>query len=206
MHQPRPVLQSQYMPQNHKPVSLLDKLKAPLSRNRWAGSTGRRSAGFGALSGAKVIKDIPFRDSRGEPKFVEVATPVERPTAVKKIPVQPERPAVVDVKPVAVKTQRPVSVKKAPVEPETATQGQRVADIYTERVTLQLSPEMRDKVDALARELQRSKSNKIERITENTVMRVAIQRALKHFELNAGTVPSGEEELLSAIEKRCTWK
>ena len=42
--------------------------------------------------------------------------------------------------------QRPVPVKKTPVEPQAATQGRRVADIYTERVTLQLSPEMRDNV------------------------------------------------------------
>ena len=114
---------------------------------------------------------------------------------------------MVEVKPVAVKAmQKPVSVKKALIETEAAAQGRRVADIYTERVTLQLSPEMRDRVDALARELQRSKSNKVERITANTVMRVAIQHVLKNFKLNGGDVPSGEEELLSAIEKRCTWK
>jgi hypothetical protein len=165
-------------------------------------------SGFGALGGAKVIKDSPFRDSRSEPKIVEVAKAPERPVVVKKAPAEPERPLAAEVKPVAVKgTPKPVAVRKVPTaDTEAAVQGRRVADIYTERVTLQLSPEMRDRVDALARELQRSKSNKAERITANTVMRVAIQHVLKNFKLNGGDAPSGEEELLSVIEKRCTWK
>ena len=78
--------------------------------------------------------------------------------------------------------------------------------IYTERVTLQLSPDMRDKVDALARELQRSKSSKDGRITANTVMRVAIRHLLKHYKVTGADVPNGEEELLEAIERRCSWK
>jgi len=61
-------------------------------------------------------------------------------------------------------------------------------------------------VDALARELQRSKNSNMERITANTVMRVAIPHVLKHFKLNGAPVPSGEEELLSAIERLCAWK
>ncbi len=78
----------------------------------------------------------------------------------------------------------------------------RKADIYTERITLQLSPEMRDQVDSLARELQRTKTSKDERITSNTVMRVAIRHFLDEFKLRKGEEPNGEEELLTLVKGR----
>ena len=55
--------------------------------------------------------------------------------------------------------------------------------MFTERVRLQISPEMRDDVERLARELQRAKVSKKERITGNTVMRVAIRLITERFEL-----------------------
>lgn len=64
---------------------------------------------------------------------------------------------------------------------------------------------MRDQVDALAKELQRSRTTKGERITANTVMRVAI-RLLKHHKVGDARAPNGEEELFQAVEKRCPWK
>ena len=51
--------------------------------------------------------------------------------------------------------------------------GARKSDIYPEPVTLKISPEMRDSVIALARDLQRAKTTKDERIAANTVIRVA---------------------------------
>ena len=158
--------------------------------------------GFGALGGAKVIKDSPFRDSRGEPKVVEVAKAPERVAVVKKaaVPVEHDRVAPVEAKQVPVKAApKPAPAKKASADSQTAAQGRRVADVFTERVTLQLSPEMRDRVDAMAKELQRSK-------TSNTVMRVAIQHLLGNYKLDNADVPNGEAELLAAIEKHCTWK
>jgi len=158
--------------------------------------------GFGALGGAKVIKDSPFRDSRDEHKVVEVAKPNERAVVVKRAPLEAERPAVVEARPVPVKvTPKPVAAKKAPGAADPALQGRRVADIYSERVTLQLSPEMRDKVDALARELQRSKTTKGERITANTVMRVAISHFLADFRVPEGVCVNGEEDLLAAAKR-----
>ena len=163
--------------------------------------------GFGALGGAKVVKDSPFRDSRSEPKIVEVARAPERPAVAKTAPVEAERATAAEAKAAAAKvSQRTFAAKKSVTERKAEAQGRRVADVYTERVTLQLSPEMRDRVDGLAKELQRSKTGKEERITANTVMRVAIQLLLKHYKLVGGDVPNGEEELLDAIERRCTWK
>jgi hypothetical protein len=75
----------------------------------------------------------------------------------------------------------------------------RKADIYTERITLQLSPEMRDQVDSLARELQRTKTSKDERITSNSVMRVAIRHFLDQFQAPKVGAPNNEEELLAFV-------
>lgn len=79
---------------------------------------------------------------------------------------------------------------------------QRKADIYTERVTLQISAEMRDEVDELARQLQRAKTSKDERITANTVMRVAIRLLIENFKWKAGEGPNNEEELYQLLRGR----
>ena len=80
--------------------------------------------------------------------------------------------------------------------------SQRKADIFTERVTLQMSAEMRDAVDELARQLQRAKTSKNERITANTVIRVAIRLLTENFELGKDEGPNNEEELYSLSTKR----
>jgi len=160
--------------------------------------------GFSSLGGARVVKDSPFRDSRSAPKPADPPKVVEVPTISKQAP---ETPVVPEARPHPVKDLvRRESAKKSPAASKAEPAGRRVADIYTERVTLQLSPGMRDKVDSLARELQRSKTSKGERITANTVMRAAIQHLLKHYKVTAADVPNGEDELLEAIEKRCSWK
>ena len=65
---------------------------------------------------------------------------------------------------------------------------------------------MRDQVERIARELQRSKTSKKERITGNTVMRVAIRLITERFELKPGEGPNDEEELFECIEKPLTTK
>lgn len=80
--------------------------------------------------------------------------------------------------------------------------GLRKADVFTERVTLQISPEMRDEVDALARDLQRAKTTKDERITANTVMRVAVQLLMEKYRFEKGDVANTEEELFRLVVQR----
>jgi hypothetical protein len=84
-----------------------------------------------------------------------------------------------------------------PEPPEPEAPHVRKADIFTERVTLSVSTEMRDAVEALAREMQRRRTKKEERITANTVMRVAINALLQSFDLEEGDVANTEEELLA---------
>jgi hypothetical protein len=76
---------------------------------------------------------------------------------------------------------------------------QQKVDVYTEPVTLRMSPAMRDEVETMASELQRAKTSKDERITANTVMRVSVQLVLDHFSPNAGNIANTEQELYQTI-------
>jgi len=60
---------------------------------------------------------------------------------------------------------------------------------------------MRDQVERLARELQRAKISKKERITGNTVMRVAIRLITSRLGLTPGNAPNDEEELFALVKK-----
>lgn len=88
-------------------------------------------------------------------------------------------------------------------EPEPLEKVQlRKADIFTERVTLSMSTEMRDDVEALARELQRRRTRKDERITANTVMRVAIQSLLERLNLEDWEAANNEADLLELARRK----
>ncbi len=119
-------------------------------------------------------------------------------------PQQPE-PIVVPVEK-RVRIAKPATPRPEPkhVERQNRTEksgAKRKADVYTERVTLQISPEMRDEVDSMARELQRSKTSKGERITANSVMRVAIRSFLEVFKQDGENIDN-EEDLYMAVKKR----
>jgi hypothetical protein len=58
---------------------------------------------------------------------------------------------------------------------------------------------MRDDVERIARELQRANSSKKERITGNTVMRVAIRLITERFQLKDDDAPNTEEELFAVV-------
>lgn len=162
--------------------------------------------GFGALS---PRRDSPFRDSRAEVKAPEPKTVEVKPAAESRSVYG--MPVVEPAKPAEIKRAEP-SPKTAPAKPVPSPtvrepsrlrqkQPQRKADIYSERVTLQISAEMRDEVDELARQLQRAKTSKDERITANTVMRVAIRLLTENFKLKAGEGPNNEEELFELAER-----
>jgi hypothetical protein len=72
-------------------------------------------------------------------------------------------------------------------------------DTLTERVTVQMSPEMRDAVSDLARHLQRRRKDKGERITANSVMRVAIQYFLDNVQLERVQGASTELEIAKSL-------
>lgn len=74
--------------------------------------------------------------------------------------------------------------------------------IWSEKVTLQMTPEMRDDLNQLATRLQRRKATKEQRITANTVMRVAIQFLLDELKLNSSDIANTEDELLALMKRK----
>jgi hypothetical protein len=81
-----------------------------------------------------------------------------------------------------------------------------VVDDYTERMTLPMTFEMRERLDSLARQLQRRRADKSERITANTLIRVAIEVYLDALVPGDDETPSNEGELrsigLSKVKRR----
>jgi hypothetical protein len=129
---------------------------------------------FGGLTSARVQRDNPFRDSRLAPAAEPGKTIEVMPLVVEQRVTKESAPAPKIEPKVAVRALH--KTPKAPgkergEEKKAEAGGTRKADVFTERVTLQISPEMRDDVERLARELQRAKFSKKERITGNTVPR-----------------------------------
>jgi hypothetical protein len=157
---------------------------------------------FGGLSAPRVRRDNPFRDSRSDAPVPEPVKTIEVLPAPEKRVSKDGNAAVPKPKPKAVREIPAAAMKRGTGGNEKSEEaGFRKADIFTERVTLQISPEMRDDVERIARELQRSKTSKKERITGNTVMRVAIRIITERFQLTPGQVPNDEKELFEFLER-----
>lgn len=67
-----------------------------------------------------------------------------------------------------------------------------------------MTAEMRSRANLLAAELQRRRTEKRVRFTPNTVVRVAIETFLEHFELSPGDHLNSEEELRRLVHERIT--
>jgi hypothetical protein len=152
---------------------------------------------FGGLS-PKVQRDNPFRDSRSDkpepPKTIDVRLPSAPQIAKERVP-DAAKPV-----PKPLRTLTPAPKAKADnLGSEDGVAG--IADGF-DRVTLPISPDMRDEIEALARDLQRARTTKGERITANTVMRVALQLLMKNYQFERGDVANNESELYDLIVRR----
>jgi hypothetical protein len=168
----------------------------------------RRDSPFGAAFAPKkaepaaptqVSQEIPTAPPASAATVTEVA-PVPQPIA-KQVEVVSPAQAETPAKSTKLQTLKAPPPKKDVVrieaeEPEAPVK----ADEYTERITLQMTPEMRDKLNELARALQRSRREKGGRITANTLMRVAIQSFIDGFDPKALSGVSSEEELLREVQ------
>lgn len=160
--------------------------------------------GMGGLSTLqRTRRDSPFRDSRAEPKPVEVPVAAE-PIAAKAAEAIETPPAAVtiDLTPAPPKKQSVERISRS----EKKKSSRRKADVFTEPVTIRMSPEMRDEVETMARELQRAKTTKDERITANTVMRVGVRLVLEHFRPDSKEIANTEEEVYEAVVRRLKLK
>jgi hypothetical protein len=156
------------------------------------------AAGVRGLGGLATLqrtrRDSPFRDSRSEVKTVEPSFPAAKEASEGEAAraAAPADTAAREEKGAATEKPTRGQKKKSPL---------RKIDVYTEPVTLRMSPAMRDEVETMARELQRAKTSKDERITANTVMRVAVRLVLEHFSADGCGVANSEEELYRAVAR-----
>jgi hypothetical protein len=174
--------------------------------------------GLGGIAGSGARRDSPFGV-----EFARKATPEAVPESR---PVQPEPERPIDLKPVrevaltpptpapqSSEARRPPPVR-VPTEPAPRVNEGfrpveflfdipiRKSDSFTERVTLQMGPDMRDDLNLLAARLQRRKTDKSERITANTIMRVAIRILLDEVDLGTGEVANSETDLLRIVRQK----
>lgn len=144
---------------------------------------GLKSAGGGFSGLSKATR----RDS---PFGVEHAKPAVEQQKEKTVELKVETP------------KEPTEVKK--VSPKATVNKEKEvktkAEIFSEKITLNISPEMRDRAEMLARSLQRKKADKSERITANTIYRVAIKALLENEKFIDAHSPNTEGELLELIK------
>lgn len=134
-------------------------------------------------------RDSPFAGVAAEP------VPAPQP------PAKPEPPAPAP-RPAPAAPQRVV----APVEPEAQRQPAREARRkrlreFTDEVTVPMTAEMRTRASLLAADLQRRRTDRTERLTANSVFRVAIETFLERFTAKDFAKASTEEQLLALATK-----
>lgn len=167
--------------------------------------------GFGNLGASKPRRDSPFGASFA-PKRIE-APPAPEVEKAPSLAAKPPVAAALDTRPEASEVGLGVRAAVQPMKPAAATvpalrpseqsaprAAQQRVEKFTERITLQMTAEMRDTLDELARALQRARREKGERITSNTIMRVAIQNLLDRFSLKELKGVSSEDELLKEVK------
>lgn len=172
------------------------------------------AGGLGGIVGASgARRDSPF--GMGAPRAAE---PAEQP--VKAVRVAPPP------KPAPSKERREPAARTSPVQPpdadpkqippmpkRAAAPGKAVAgatsnklSICSDSVTLPVPPDLRDRVNSLATRLQRMRTEKVERMTANVVMRVAIEAFIEKFDPDKAPVSNTEAELLETVRSRLRWE
>jgi len=152
-------------------------------------AAGIRSVGvLAAVAGTEgPRRDNPFAPPPAPPKPVlpERVAPVPSPEPT------PAAPLVA------------ATVKK-PVErpPRRSSEVEPDAGNSYDYVTVPMTPEMRDRANLLAAELQRRRTEKSMRFTSNTVFRVAIETLLERFELSPDDRVNSEDELRRLVHER----
>lgn len=161
--------------------------------------------GLGGIISSGARRDSPFGAD-----FVRKELPVVAPLPEKAPPSALESKTELPLlRPELVEPQEPAlrNLSRAPF-PKKALKAKENKDpepsprVFEERVTLQMPAAMRDDVNFLATVLQRRKTDKKQRITANTVMRVAIQFMLDEFKIRDGDVANTEEELLELTKRK----
>lgn len=142
--------------------------------------------------GSREARDNPFG---GPVKAAAPAPAREAPPATEPPKVESIRP---EPKPAASPPREPrIARQKVEAEPV-----ELVAAVYAENVTVPLSEALRDRSEELAKVINRNRSVRKQRITRNSIIRVALQVLLDDFSHLSAQSLNSEEELLQAARSR----
>jgi len=153
----------------------------------------KKAGGFSGLS-KKTRRDSPFGQEHAKP----VAEP-QISQSEKRL--KPEKVVSEKIVEVNKKASSPNSSLKKNIENAEKALATK-AETFSERITLNITPDMRDKAEMIARGLQRRKADRTERITANTIYRVAIEALLADEDFLKNISPNTEQELLDAVKAK----
>lgn len=148
-----------------------------------------------------------FRSVATGPREV-IDSPFGRPTPASKVAVaevvtEPPKVQKVETVPMPPKPARKTSSKpKMSAEPEEREGDELSTDEHEEKITVPLSQELRDQSEELARVINRNRSVRKNRITRNSIIRVALQCFLEDFATPPSRPLNSEVELLEAARSR----
>jgi hypothetical protein len=151
---------------------------------------------------APVAVHQPIEDT---PPLSTTALPAKEPVAQ---PQSPSEPSIKSTTPRAAKIKPSTNeVELAAVSSSSVKSTVPKTQIFTERVTMVMDSQTRDELNQLALVLQRRKSDSSERITTNTLMRVAIKLFLEELRPQETDSPNSEAELYqltkARVKRRC---
>jgi|GEM_PF-6931280 len=141
----------------------------------------------------------------GTPPLSTTELPAREPVAP---PLSPSEPTPTATTPRAAKIKPSTNeVGLAAVSSSSVKSSVPKTQIFTERVTMVMDSQTRDELNQLALVLQRRKSDSSERITTNTLMRVAIKLFLEELRPQETDSPNSEAELYqltkARVKRRC---
>ena len=160
--------------------------------------------GFGNIAqmgSGRPVRDNPFRDTRSE----QPTPPAEARAQEAEAPPPSEPPERRTPRPRPLASQAP-----APAEPTVSARAarirppkrQRKTDLYSEKISTFLSPEMRDELEAAARQLHRNRLVKGDSITVHTLIRSGVRVMTELLEFTDTDVVNSEEELYALIKRK----
>jgi len=158
----------------------------------------KKAGGFSGLS-KKTRRDSPFGQEHAKPVAEPQISQSEKRLKPEKV--VSEKVASKKIVEVNKKASSPNSSLKKNIENAEKALATK-AETFSERITLNITPDMRDKAEMIARGLQRRKADRTERITANTIYRVAIEALLADEDFLKNISPNTEQELLDAVKAK----
>ena len=154
----------------------------------------------------QVVQPQVNQAVRGETPRLEIVKTQEAEPVEAKAPAEQSQPSPLKLREKKTRVATPAAKSERVVRPVKQVHSESVAaekksELYTERVTVPLDAELRDGAESLAKDLQRKRTEKGERITANTVMRVALRAMLERFQTSEHVNVNTEEDLLHAARQ-----